>query len=230
LSSQKPGFNKKKRLAIFAVITIIGISFAYYNAQINSGYHHTKTWDFDSYQNGTVPQEFAGLSTDQKQTWIIKSESSAISKPNVLEAIPINDDNATDYHLQLIPNSPSVDTENVTMKFKIVSGENAKSAGMILRFIDQKHYFVLMADSAQNRLSLCKDTPDFLICNYDKSVTITPGEWHTMEALVSSQGIAASIDGQLLIRANDHNYQSGAVGMWTKKDTGAYFDDFKIEW
>ncbi|MGI0066277.1 MAG: hypothetical protein ACREA5_02295 [Nitrosotalea sp.] len=228
MSSQKPKFSKKRRLVIFAVITIIGISFAYYNTQINSGYHHVIMWDFDSYQNGTIPQGFAGLSTDQQTLWMIKSDPSATSKPNVLEKIPNND--TADYHLQLIPNSPSVDTENVTMKFKIVSGENAKSAGMILRFIDSKHYFVLMADSAQNRLSLCKNTPDFLICNYDKQVTIAPGEWHTMQALVSSQGIAASVDGQLLIRANDHNYQSGEVGMWTKKDTGAFFDDFRIEY
>ncbi|SMH71748.1 hypothetical protein [Candidatus Nitrosotalea okcheonensis] len=228
MSSQKPKSNKKKRLVIFAVITIIGISFAYYNAQINSGYHNVKMWNFDSYQNGTVPQGFAELSTDQQTSWIIKSEPSAISKPNVLEKLPINDTN--EYHLQLIPDSPSVDAENVTMEFKIVSGENAKSAGMVLRFIDSKHYFVLMADSAQNRLSLCKNTPDFLICNYDKQVTIAPGEWHTMKALVSSQGIAAFLDGQLLIRANDHNYQSGEVGMWTKKDTGAFFDDFRIEY
>lgn len=185
-------------------------------------------WNFDSYQNGTVPQGFSDLTTDQQTSWIIKSDPSAISKPNVLEKIPLND--TADYHLQLIPDSPTVDTENVTMAFKIVSGKNAKSAGMILRFIDAKHYFVLMADSAQNRLSLCKDTPDFLICNYDKQVTITPGEWHTMGALVSSQGIAASLDGQVIIRANDHNYQSGQVGVWTKKDTGALFDDFRIEY
>ncbi len=228
MSSHKPKFSKKARLAIFAVITIIGISYAYYNTQINSGYHHAKTWDFDSYQNGTIPQGFADLSTDQKPYWIVKSEPTAPSKPNVLEKIPIND--TADYHLQLIPDSPTVDIENVTMSFKIVSGDHAKSAGMILRFIDPKHYFVLMADSEQNRLSLCKNTPDFLICNYDKSITITPGRWYTMEALVSSQGIAASLDGQIIIRANDHNYQSGQVGMWTKKDTGAYFDDFKIEY
>jgi hypothetical protein len=216
------------RLVVFGIITVIGISYAYYNAQINSGYHHTKMVDFDSYQNGTIPQGFADLSTDQKPYWIVKSEPTAPSPPNVLEKMPVND--TSDYHLQLIPDSPTVDTENVTMKFKIISGQNAKSAGMILRFIDPKHYFVLMADSEQNRLSLCKNTPDFLICNYDKSVTITPGQWHTMEALVSSQGIAASLDGQIIIRANDHNYQSGQVGMWTKKDTGAYFDDFKIEY
>ena len=228
MSSKKPKFSKKKRLAIFAIITIIGISYAFYNSQINSGYKHTKTWNFDSYQNGTIPQGFSDASTDLKSSWIVKSESSAPSLPNVLEKIPLND--SADYHLQLIPDSPNVDTENVTMNFKIVSGEHAKSAGMILRFIDDKHYFVLMADSDQNRLSLCKNTPEFLICNYDKSVTITPNQWHSLEALVSSQGIAASLDGQVIIKANDHNYLNGQAGMWTKKDTGAYFDNFKIDY
>jgi len=216
-------------MAIFAVITIIGISYAFFNSQINSGYNKgVKTWNFDSYQNGTTPQGFADASTDLKPLWVVKSESSAPSLPNVLAKISTND--TVDYHLQLIPDSPNVDTENVTMSFKIVSGEHAKSAGMILRFIDDKHYFVLMADSAQNKLSLCKNTPEFLICNYDKSITIAPGEWHTMKALVSSQGIAGYLDGQLIIRANDHNYLMGQDGMWTKKDTVAYFDNIRIEY
>ncbi len=215
-------------MAIFAIITMIGISYAFYNSQLNSSFKHTVMWNFDSYQNGTIPQGFADLSTDKTPSWVIVSNPTAPSPPNVLEKIPINDSN--DYHLQLIPNSPNVDTENVTMNFKIVSGQDAKSAGMILRFIDIKHYFVLMADSGVNRLSLCKNTPDYLICNYDKTVTIAPGQWHTLKALVSSQGIAAFLDGQVIIRANDHNYLNGQVGVWTKKDTGALFDDLKIEY
>lgn len=228
MAPTKPPFSKKKRLVIFAIITITGISFAYYNTQINSGYHNVKMFNFDSYQNGTVPQGFSDVSTDKTPSWFAKLESSAPSKPNVLEKIPVND--TEDYHIQLIPDFPTAESANVTMSFKIVSGEKAKSAGMILRFIDQKHYFVLMADSQNNRLSLCKQTPEYLICNYDKQVTIAPGQWHTMKALVSSQGIAASIDDKLLIQANDHNYVTGTVGMWTKKDTRAFFDDFKIEY
>lgn len=229
MSAKKPKFSKKKRLVVFAVITMIGISYAFYNSQINSGYRNPPiTWNFDSYQNGTTPKGFAEASTDLKPLWIVRSEPSAPSLPNVLEKIPGND--TTDYHLQLIPDSPNVDTENVTMSFKIASGEHTQSAGMILRFVDAKHYFVLMADSAQNRLSLCKNTPEFLICNYDKTVTITPDQWHTLKALVSSQGISASLDGEVIIRANDHNYLQGQVGLWTKKDTVAYFDSIKIEY
>jgi hypothetical protein len=225
---QKSGLDRKKRIAIFAIITLIGISIAYYNSQVNSGYKNTKTWDFDLYQNGSVPPGFSEMSTDQKTSWLVKSESSAPSRPNVLVKLPLND--TRDTHIQIIPDFPTTNNANVTMKFKIISGEKAKSAGMIIRFIYEKHYFVLMADSMNNRLSLCKQTPDYLICNYDKQVTITSGEWHKMKAIVSSQGIAGFFDDQLLIKSNDHNYPNGNIGLWTKKDTGVYFDDLKVEY
>jgi hypothetical protein len=225
---QKSGLGRKKRIAIFAIITLIGISIAYYNSQVNSGYKNTKTWDFDLYQNGSIPQGFSEMSTDQKPSWLVKSDLSAPSRPNVLVKLTLN--NTRDTHIQIIPDFPTINNANVTMKFKIVSGEKAKSAGMIIRFIDEKHYFVLMADSMNNRLSLCKQTPDYLICNYDKQVTITSGEWHTMKAIVSSQGIAGFFDDQLLIKSNDHNYPNGNIGLWTKKDTGVYFDDLKVEY
>jgi hypothetical protein len=225
---QKSRFDRKKRIAVFAIITLIGISVAYYNSQVNSDYKHVALWDFDSYQNGTIPQGFREISTDQSVSWMVMSEPSAPSKSNVLVKLPFND--TLDTHVQLLPNSPTVDNANVTMKFKIVSGNQAKSVGMILRFVDPKHYFVLMADSVNNRLSLCKQTPDYLICNYDKQVTITSGEWHTMRAIISSQGIAGFFDGNLLIRSNDHNYPNGEIGLWTKKDTSVYFDDLKIEY
>lgn len=229
MSSDKPKFSKKQRYIIAGIVLAIGVSIAFYNAQINFPYLQSKSWNFDSYQNGTIPEGFSYLSSDKTASWIVKSESTAPSKPNVLEFIPYND-SASNYHLLVMPDSPSLDNANVTVKFKIVSGEKAKSAGMIIRFIDQKHYFVLMADSVANRLSLCKQTPDFLICNYEKKVIISSGNWHTLNAIVSSQGVAASLDGNVIIRSNDHNYVTGQIGLWSKMDTRVYFDDFKINY
>ncbi len=228
MSSEKPRLSRKKRLAIFGIITIIGISIALYNAESSFQYKHTKTWDFDSYQNGTDPQGFAEMSTDKPGSWIVKSVSDAPSKPNVLEKLSQNNTSST--HLQVFPDSPTIDGGNVTMKFKIIPGQHGSSAGMLLRFMDDKHYFVLMADPVANRLSLCKNTPDFLICSYEKQVTITAGQWHIMKAVVSTQGVAAFLDDQLVIRANDHNYVSGQVGLWVKEDADAFFDDYKLEY
>lgn len=220
--------DRKKRIAIFAIITVIGISIAYYNGQTSSVYKNTKIWNFDSFAGNTLPPEFSAMSTDQDQSWMVKADPSAPSKPNVLAKMVIND--TADYHAQLFPDSPTLSSANITMKFKIVSGQKAQSAGLLLRFIDHKHYFVVMADSMANRLSLCRQTPDFLICNYDKNVTISSGQWHDLKALLSTQGIGVYLDGKVVIRANDQNYQSGDVGLWTKQDTTAYFDDIKIQY
>ncbi len=222
-----PTFNRRKRYAILAVAAVIGVGVAFYSAEVDFPYRHTKNWDFDSYQNGTLPDAFSYVESDQKSNWIVKSIVDAPSKPNVFAKLSSND---SDYHIQVMPDSPTISNGNVTVKIKIVSGETARTAGLLLRFIDDKHYFVLEADAMNNRLSLCMRTLDFLVCHYDKNIPVSLGIWHTLSASVSQQGIACYFDGNLLIRANDQNYQTGEVGFWTKKDTGAYFDDLHMDY
>jgi len=47
---------------------------------------------------------------------------------------------------------------------------------------------------------------------------------------ISGEGVGGYLDDQMLIKANNQYYQTGQVGLWTKKDTQAYFDDFKINY
>lgn len=227
MSSNKPRLSRKHRYIIAGIILAIIVSVAFYNAQINFPFKKSMRWDFDSYQNGTLLGMSSYAPSKNDTSWIVMSVPDAPSKPNVLAYVP-HGDSGSSYHLMLMPNSPSVDNANVTLKFKIVSGDTARSAGMILRYMDTKHYFVLMADSDVNRLSLCKETPDFLICNYEKNYTITSGQWHTLKTIISSQGIAAYVDGNAVIHSNDHNYVTGEIGLWAKKDTKVYFDDMNM--
>lgn len=64
--SKKQTFTRKKRIAIYAVITIVAVSVAFYNSQINSNFKQSKVWNFDSIQNGTIPQGYEEMSNDQK--------------------------------------------------------------------------------------------------------------------------------------------------------------------
>jgi len=51
-----------------------------------------KEWNFDSYKNNTVPDGFSYLQTrGTTGLWIIKSDLSAPSKPNVLVKLADND-------------------------------------------------------------------------------------------------------------------------------------------
>ena len=129
-----------------------------------------------------------------------------------------------------MPDSPSINFEEVKVKFKIISGQKAQAAGLVLRFQDKDHYFVLMADALDNRFSLCKQEQPYLICNYERQTQISTGEWHTISVYVSPQGIGGYLDDKLLIRANNQAYQNGQIGLWTKGDTEAHFDDLELNY
>lgn len=230
MSSRSIRWGRKKRYAIASVVAIIGITFAYYNVIQTAPYKTTKEWNFDSYKDGTVPDGFSYLQTDaQPGYWVVKSDPSAPSKPNVLAKLTDND-TTFDYHMQLMPDGVETTNSETSVQFKINSGEKEQAAGLIIRFVDNQHYFVLVADSKNNLFSLCKADPEKLLCIEDKPANIALGQWHTITADVSAQGIAGYLDGKLLIQRYDQHYQNGQLGLWTKKDTEAYFDNLSIKY
>ncbi len=223
-------FSRKKRYAIALIVAIIGITIAFYNAEKSAPYQSTKEWHFDSYQNNTVPNGFTYLQTDDKPgLWIVKSDPSAPSTPNVLVKLPDND-TKFQYHIQLMPDAVQTSNSETSVKFKIISGHEAQAVGLVVRFVDNDHYFVLVADAVNNRFSVCRAEPSTLLCILDKKAVISTNEWHTITAYVSDQGIAGYLDDKLLIRLNDQHYQTGQQGLWTKEDTEAYFDDLNIKY
>jgi len=229
LSKEKsPRLTRKRRLMIYAVITIIGVSVAGYNAIHSFNFTHSKEWNFDSYQNNTTPEDLVQMETDPPGTWVIKSDNSAPSLPNVLAVVPGN--NNSTYHIQIMPDSPIVTEAEISVKFKILPGHETELAGLILRFVDKSHYFVLIADPMNNRLSLCKSDIQFIVCNYESAAQISVGQWHTLKVGVSGQGIGGYLDGTELIKANNQYYQNGQIGLWSKGDTEVYFDDLKLNY
>ncbi len=230
MSNEKsPRFTRKRRYAIFAIITAIGVTIAFYNSLTSFNYGHSKEWNFDSYQNGTIPDNFVDFESNSPTgLWIVKADNSAISQPNVLAAMP--DENSTGYHMQVMPDSPTVSDAQVSVKFMILPGHRIEQAGLLIRFVDSSHYFALVADPLHNRLSLCKSDIQFVVCNYETQTQISVGTWHTLQATVSSQGIGGWLDGVELIKANNEYYQTGQIGLWDKDDTWAYFDDLQIQY
>ena len=230
MSSRSVRWGRKKRYAIASIVAIIGITFAYYNVIQAGPYKTTKEWNFDSYKNGTVPDGFSYLQTDaQPGYWVVKSDPSAPSKPNVLAKLTDND-TTFDYHIQLMPDGIESTNSETSVQFKINSGKQEQAAGLIIRFMDNQHYFVLVADSKNQLFSLCKADPEKLLCIEDKPANVTLGQWHTITTDVSAQGIAGYLDGKLLIQRYDQHYQNGQLGLWTKKDTEAYFDNLTIKY
>lgn len=222
--------GRRKRYIIAASIAVVAISVALYYAAINNPYKNSKAWNFDSYQENSMPDGFLSTQTGsgEKGLWVVKSDDSAASKPNVLVQLS-NNYTETNYQILIMPDQ-GYSNFKATVKFKIISGEKEQVAGLIFRFQDRNHYFVLLADAMNDRFSLCRTEPDKLICTQDVKVNITSGQWHTMKAHVAPQGIAGYLDDRLLIQRYDQHYMSGQIGLWTKGDSVVYFDDLKIDY
>ena len=230
MSSRSVRWGRKKRYAIASFVAIIGISVSAYYAMENGPYKNTKAWNFDSYKDNTIPEGFSYFQTDlQHDSWIVKSDPSTSSPPNVLAKLT-NNDTALDYHIQIMPDGVEGVNYEASVQVKINSGEKSQAAGLAFRFVDTKQYFVLVADATNQTFSLCRAEPGKLLCLVDKQANVAPDQWHTITASVSAQGIGGYLDGNELIKRYDQHYQHGQIGLWTKKDTAAYFDDLEIKY
>ncbi len=232
--------GRRNRYLIVIGAGIVGISIALYLLEEMHNYKNSQVWNFDAYANGTTPDGFSSLGSGEKGSWIVKVEDSAPSKPNVLAKLVAKTDNKTNddqpNYQMLINDEGSYDSYKASVRFKIIPGGTDQAAGLLFRFEDHSHYFVLFADALNDRFSLCIAETDKLICRSEVDVYkvthkhVTSGEWHTITAWVAHQGIAGYLDDTLLVRNYDSHYITGQIGLWTKGDTEAYFDDLNIEY
>lgn len=234
--------NRKKRYIIAASVAVPIIIFALYSTAQSEPYRNSKIWNFVSPKEKTgmscgaycvVPPapDFAFvnmLGQQEKGGWVVKPDETDPSKSEVLASLPSNESGAG-YHLAIAPGGAYSEFQ-ASVNFKIISGEQ-RVAGLIVRFQDVNHYFVLMADAMNHKFSLCRAQTGFqgLVCTQDKDVNITIGQWHSIRAEVAGQGIAGYLDGVRLLQRNDQNYMSGGpIGLFTKGNSNVYFHDLKV--
>jgi hypothetical protein len=222
--------GRRKRYIIATSMAIVAISVALYYAAAANPYKNSKTWNFDSYQENSILDDFllmqAGIGG--KGTWVIKSYDSATSKPNVLTHLSSNNTQPS-YSILIVPDQGYTQFK-ASVKFKIISGEKEQAAGLVFRFQDKNHYFVLVADAINDRFSLCRLETDKLICTQDVKIDVKTDQWYTITAHVAAQGIAGYLDDELLIQRYDKHYITGTIGLWTRGDSVVYFDDFTIDY
>jgi len=228
-------YGRKKRYIIAAAVAL-PITFAAFYIALQGGYKNTEEWNFDSYPGNTsIPNVFASTDTGVpggNGSWAIKPDQTAPSKPNVLARIS-GDGSGTGYHLLLIARG-SYDSFDASVKFMIISGKEDETAGLVFRFQDINHYFVLRADAMNNMFSLCRIQIGAVVCTQNVDVSylhLANGQWHTITAQVAPPGIAGFLDGTRLVQRNDQNYMGGGqIGVLTKGDSNVDYDNLKINY
>jgi 3-keto-disaccharide hydrolase len=187
------------------------------------------TYNFDSDVPGQPPANFHPALTGRGSAgkWIIQSDTTAPSKPNVVTQTAAD---TTDYRFPvLIADEGSFSDVDLSVKFKAVSGHVDQAAGLIFRLKDANNYYVVRANALENNLNLYKVVDGRRREITGSSVTVPSGPWHELRVEVRGNLINCYFDGAKQIDTTDSTFGSpGKIGLWTKADSVTSFDDLTV--
>lgn len=112
----------------------------------------------------------------------------------------------------------------------MVSGRVDQAAGLVFRYQDENDYYVTRANALENNVRLYKVVNGRRQQFAGWNGPVTANAWHDYRVEVKGDHFEVYWDGQKVIDAKDGTFSvAGKVGLWTKADSVAHFDNLSIE-
>jgi hypothetical protein len=193
--------------------------------------------NFDGDEEGKPPKGFIfGLTGQGKPgVWVVRKDPAAPSAPNVLAQ---TDADPVSYRFPLcVYEGFAARDIDISVKYKPVSGQEDRAAGIVWRYQDHNNYYIVRANGIENNVVLYKvekgrrtDLP--LVGKgrtYGAKATIPSGEWGTLRVVAKGSRFEVYSNGVKLFEVEDTTFpMAGKVGLWTKADSVTLFDDLTI--
>lgn len=188
-----------------------------------------RIWTFDAERLDTAPAgfTFARAGAGSPGRWIVINDPSASSGTMVLAQL--DPDPTPDRVLIAIENPMSIRDVHLSVRCRIVSGSFDQTCGLVARYRDPKNYFVTRASARDNAISLSIVQEGQLqeLARWQGQVTATV--WHSYRFEVRGLHLEVFWDGEQVIDYRGAFTDAGRVGVETKADSIAYFDDLRAE-
>ena len=214
--------------------SVLGISLAF---AANLGFFgftfaNVESVNFDASRPGSPPANWSLISSDGKLAprWSVKVDKTAPSRPNVLaQEAPLH--TRRDYSLAVFDKGYCTDGE-ISVDLKIVSGKFEQTAGVVWRFQDAGNYYFAMASADHESVGVFKKENQRVSVLSRASVPhrINEREWNLLKVRFRGPRVTLFFGHRKLIETDDASaVKPGRTGVWTRADTVAYFDNFRIE-
>ncbi len=193
---------------------------------------------FDEQKTGGLPSGWRAAITHEGAlpNWAIVSDESAPSQPNAFAQLSSEPARAQ-FPLALFEGA-SLENGEIEVKFKPVSGEVDRAAGLVWRYRDENNYYIVRANALEDNVVLYKveggkrtslapkGTP---AGTYGVDREVPAGRWSALKVVVEGSKFTVLFDGEKLFDVEDGTFTgAGRVGLWTKADSVTYFDDFEV--
>ncbi|MCL4401693.1 MAG: hypothetical protein M1436_03380 [Acidobacteria bacterium] len=196
----------------------------------------TETLTFDSATIGKLPSGWAATTARPGATppWRIFKDPSAPTQPYVLAHIPPDRENPL--APVAILEKPSVKDGEVSVKFKAVGGKPEQDAGVVWRYLDENNYYFVRADAVEKNVAMFKVEDGKRIPlaprgrrAYPVKHRVTPNAWGILKVAFKGHTFSVYYDHRRIFQVQDPTFsQPGKVGLWTRAESTAYFDNFRV--
>ncbi len=191
-----------------------------------------ETVTFDSSRLGLIPDGWSVSSTNQRHParWQIQKDETAPSRPYVLAQIATRS-GSQDYSVALFDKSSCKDGE-VSVDLKLLSGKMEQSAGVVWRFQDTANYYFALASADRDSVGVYKTVGSTvsLVAHAVVPHRIDDHAWNLLKVVFRGPRYTVYFGHRKLIDVQDSTFvKSGKTGVWTKADTVAYFDNFRLD-
>jgi hypothetical protein len=192
----------------------------------------SRTWTFQDEKDDRRDAPPAGFSfaltgDGRPGRWLVLETPGASAGARVLAQL---DQDETDYRFPLAI-VPAVDLKDLRLavKCKPVDGKVDQACGLVLRYQDENRYYVARLNALENNVRLYHVWDGRRIQFAGWNGKVTKNAWHELSVAAQGDRFEVLFDGRKVIEASDRTITSaGKVGVWTKSDSVAYFDDLTV--
>ncbi|ODS31740.1 MAG: hypothetical protein SCARUB_03137 [Candidatus Scalindua rubra] len=189
---------------------------------------NVKLWNFDSDENGKMPNDFSNQMTGKGGLgkWEAIKDDTAPSLPNVIAQ---TSQEYLGYHFSMAINEKETyDDFELIVKFKGVKGREDQGGGPVWRYQDANNYYIARANPLENNFRVYKVVDGNRLQMDSARLKVTTNEWHMIKIIARMSQIQCFYDGRPYLETTDNTFQKGKIGLWTKTDAVTYFDDLEV--
>lgn len=118
---------------------------------------------------------------------------------------------------------------DVTVSFKIVSGQIDRAAGIVLRATDAGNYYAARVSAKENDVRLYRFIGGTGAEMASANVSVPSGEWQTLRFKIDDERLSVFLNDKPVLAASDNRHtRAGRVGLWTHSDSVTMFDDMTV--
>ena len=192
----------------------------------------TETINFDSAKPGFIPPGWSVTSSSASHPprWAVLSDKTAPSRPNVF-AQTSSHSGKQDINIALFDQKSCKDAD-LSVDLKLVSGKWEQSGGLVWRFQDTANYYFALASADEDRVGIYKKANNVvsMIAHGSAPHRIDDTDWNLLKVIVRGPRFMLFFGHRKLLDAQDGTLtRTGKTGVWTKADTVAYFDNFRVD-